>query len=73
LEILPRLDPLIEPTQQWIKFPNQYVLTGRQNTARADIDLNADEVFHTWIAKISPQALQCNVIGQYNDVILDVS
>jgi len=44
-----------------------------QNTASEDSDLDAEQVYDTLIGKISPQALRSVVIGEYNDVVLDVS
>jgi hypothetical protein len=44
-----------------------------QNVASEDIDLDADQVYETLMGKISPQALQSVVIGQYNNVIMDVA
>jgi hypothetical protein len=45
----------------------------QQNAASEDIDLNAVQVYDSLIGKNSPQALWSAVIGQYNDVIMDVS
>ena len=50
-----------------------YALGVPQNTASEDNDFDADQVYDPWIVKMSPQALWSAVIGQYNDVILDVS
>jgi len=50
-----------------------YALGVLQNAASEDIDLNADQVYHTLIGKTIPQALRSAVIGQYNDVNMDVS
>jgi len=44
-----------------------------QNAASEDSVLDADQVYDTFLGKISPQALRSAVIGQYNDVIMDVS
>ena len=53
--------------------PMLYALGVLQNAATEDIDLDADQVYDTSIGKISTQALWSAVIGQYNDVIMDVS
>lgn len=50
----------------------QYMLASLQNAGSEDIDLNTDQVYHTLIENISPQALQSDVIGQYNNAIIDV-
>jgi len=50
-----------------------YVLGVHQNAASEDIDFNADQVYNTLLGRISIQALWSAVIGQYNDVIMDVS
>jgi hypothetical protein len=50
-----------------------YALGVLQNAASEDIDLDADQVYDTLIGKISTQALWSAVIGQYNDVIMDIS
>jgi len=50
-----------------------YVLEVLQNAASEDINLNADRVYDTLIGKISPQARWSAVIGQYNDVVMNVS
>jgi hypothetical protein len=50
----------------------QYELGVLQNAASEDIDLDVDQVYNTLIGKISPQALWAAVIGQYNDLIMDV-
>jgi len=63
----------IHITQRMKQSPMQYTLVVLQNAAREDIDLVADQVYDTMIGKISPQALWSAVIGQYNDVIMDVS
>jgi hypothetical protein len=67
------IDWLIENTQRMKQSPLLYALGVLQNAASEDIDLDADQVYDTLIGKISPQALRSAVIGQYNDVITDVS
>jgi len=66
-------DRLIENTQRMKQSPMLYALGVLQNAASEDIDLEADHVHDTLIGKISPQALRSAVIGQYNDVIMEVS
>jgi hypothetical protein len=73
LENLTTIDWLIDNTQQTKQSPMLYALGVFQNAASEDIDLDADQVYDTLIGKISPQALQSAVIGQYNEVIMDVS
>ena len=70
---LTTIDRLIENTQRMKQSPMLYALGVLQNAASEDIDLDADQVYDTLIGKISPQALRSAVIGQYNDVIMDVS
>jgi len=70
---LTTIDRLIENTQWMKQSPMLYVLGVLQNTASEVIDLDANQVYNTLVAKISPQALRSAVIGQYNDVIMDVS
>jgi hypothetical protein len=53
--------------------PMLYALWVLQNAASEDNDLDADQVYDTMIGKISPQALRSAVIGQYNDVIMEIS
>jgi hypothetical protein len=43
------------------------------NDACEDIDHDTDQLYDTLIGTIYPQALQSAVIGQYNNVIMDVS
>jgi len=50
----------------------QYALGVLLNAVSEDIDHDADQVYDTLIGKISPQVLQSAVIGQYNNVIIDV-
>jgi len=70
---LTTIDQLIGNTQ-WMKpSPMLYALGVLQNAASEDIDLDAVQVYHTLSGKISPQALRSAVIGQYNDVIMDLS
>jgi len=64
---------LIENTQLMKQSPMLYALGVLQNAASEDIDLDADQVYDTLIGMISPQALRSAVIGQYNDVIIDIS
>ena len=66
-------DRLIENTQRMKQSPLLYALGVLQNAASENIDLNADQIGDTLIGKICPQALRSAVIGQYNDVIMDVS
>jgi hypothetical protein len=70
---LTTIDWLIENTQRMKQSPMLYALGVLQNAAREDIDLAADQVYDALIGKIYPQALRSAVIGQYNDVIMDVS
>jgi len=70
---LTMIDWLIENTQRMKQPPMLYALGVLQNTASEDIDLDDDQLYDTLIRKISPQALRSAVIGQYNDVIMDVS
>ena len=70
---LSTIDRLIENTQRMKQSPMLYALGVLQNAASEDIDLDADQVYDTSIGKISPQALRSAVIGQNNDVIMDVS
>ena len=70
---LTTIDRLIENTQRKKQSPMLYALGVLQDAASEDIDLDADQVYDTLIGKISPQALRSAVIGQYNDVITDVS
>jgi hypothetical protein len=70
---LTTIDRLIDNTQRMKQSPMLYALGVLQNAAREDIDLDADQVYDTLIGEISPQALRSAVIGQYNDVIMDVS
>jgi len=64
---------LIDNTLRMKQSPMLYALGVLQNAASEDIDLDADQVYDTLIGKISPQALRSAVIGQYNNVIMDVS
>jgi len=50
-----------------------YALGVLQNAASEDIDVDAGQVYDTFIGKIAPQALWSCVIGQYNNVIMDIS
>jgi len=52
--------------------PMLYVLGVLQNAGSENIDLDANQVYETWIGKISPKELWCAVISQYNDG-MDVS
>jgi hypothetical protein len=70
---LTTIDPLIDNTQRMKQLPMLYALEVLQNAASEHIELDADQVYDTLIGKISPQALLSAVIGQYNDVIMDVS
>jgi len=70
---LTTIDRVIENTQRMKQSPMLYALGVLQNTASEDIVLDADQVYDTLIGKMSPQALRTAVIGQYNDVIMDVS
>jgi hypothetical protein len=70
---LTTIDRLFENTQRMKQSPMVYGLGVLQNAASEDIDLDADQVYDTLIGMISPQALLSAVIGQYNDVIMDVS
>jgi len=70
---LTTIDLLIDHTQRMKQSLMLYALGVLQNAASEDIDLDADQVYDTLIGKISPQALRSAVIGQYNDVIMDVS
>jgi hypothetical protein len=70
---LTTIDRFIENTQRMKQSPMLYALGVLQNATSEDIDLDADQVYDTLIGIISPQALRSAVIGQYNDVIMDVS
>jgi len=70
---LTTINLLIENTQRMNQSPMLYALGVLQNEASEVINLNADHVYDTLIGKISQQALRSAVIGQYNDVIMDVS
>jgi hypothetical protein len=70
---LTTIDRFIENTQQMKQSPMLCGLGVLQNAASEDIDLDADQVYDTLIGKISTQALWSAVIGQYNDVIMDIS
>jgi hypothetical protein len=70
---LTTIDRLIENPQRTKQSPMLYTLGVLQNAACGDLDLNVDQVYDSLIRKISPQALRSAVIGQYNDVIMDVS
>ena len=62
----------IEHTLRMKQSPMLYVLEVFQYAASEDIDLEADQVYDTLIGMISPQALWSAVIGQYNNVIMDI-
>jgi len=70
---LATINQLILYTLQTKQSPMLYTLRSLQNTASEDIDLNTDQLSDTLIGKISPQALQSNVIGQYNNIIMNIS
>ena len=70
---LTTINRLIENTQRMKQSRMLYVLGVLQNAASKDIDLDTDQVYDTLIRIISPQMLRSAVIGQYNDVIMDVS
>jgi len=44
-----------------------------QNAARDDIDVNTDQVYDTLIGTISPLTLWSAVIGESNDIVMDIS
>jgi hypothetical protein len=67
------IDQWIDNSQRMKKSSMLYVLRVLQNTASEDIDLDADQAYDIWIGQISPQALLSAVVGQCNDVIMDVS
>jgi hypothetical protein len=67
------IDPLIDNTQRMKQSPMLYALGVLQNAASEDVNLDADQVYDSLIGKITPQTLRSAVIGQYNDVIMDVS
>ena len=69
---LTRIDRLIENTQL---SPSRmlYSLRVLHNAPSEDINVNADQLYDTLIGKISPQAVRSAVIGQYNNVTMDVS
>ena len=50
-----------------------YSLRVLHNARSEDINVDADQLYDTLIGKISPQAVQSAVIGQYSNVIMDVS
>jgi hypothetical protein len=52
--------------------PMLYALGVLQNAASEDIDFDVDQVYDTLSGKSSPQALWSVVIGQYDNVIMDV-
>jgi len=67
------IDRFMEYTQPMWQSPILFWLRDLQTTATEDIDFDADPVYDSLIGKIYPQALWYAVIGQYNDVIMDVS
>jgi len=69
---LTRIDQLIENTQL-NPSPMLYSLRVLHNARSEDINVDADQLYDTLIGKISPQAVQSAVIGQYSNVIMDVS
>ena len=64
---------LMENTEQMQQFAILYCMRDLWTAASEDIALNAEDVFDTCIGKSFPQELQSAVMGQYNDVIIDVS
>jgi len=63
---LATIDRLIEQTQRIKHSPILSTLGVHRNTGSMDSDVDADYVYDTLIAKISPQVLQSAVIGQLN-------
>jgi len=67
------IDLLIDHAQQMMQSQMLHMLRVSQNAASKDIDFNTDQVYDTLIGNISPQTLWSAVIGQYNNVIMNVS
>jgi len=64
---------MIQNTQRISQSPMLYALGVLPNSACQDINLDADQVYDTLIGMISPHGLQSAVIGQYNNVKMDIS
>ena len=63
---------LIENSLRMKQSPMQYALGVYQKAPSEAIDLDADPLYDTVFGKISPQAIQSAVIGQYNHEIIHV-
>jgi len=50
-----------------------YALGVLENAASEDIDLDAVQVYDSLIGMISPQGLRSAVIGQYDNIMMDVN